>query len=282
MSWSFRTNGNFIDFVHTDETSLAVENTIVSLHNTSKCVSWSLPEDTTRISFTIDEVKYSNILITDIDFDGTAMNSQDDFETGIEAMFTGLAGGGGGGVESVTGDAVDNTDPANPVINTTGWGTNGVVAELTGSANLQLDGSDFSIMDGVSHFIELNPAAGLYFFGDVDTMLNGSFLTIDDTNKKAIIQIEGNDCLIINADDGIYRMGDNSARLDIEALDKTIALGFSGVVNLRIDNNVAGFINLDTPELKINGSAGATGSFEDANGNTITVTKGIITAITPP
>ena len=96
MSWSFRTNGNFVDFVHTDETSLAVENTIISLHNTSKCVSWSLPEDETRISFTIDEAKYSNVLVTDIDFDGTAMNSQDDFETGIVEMFPGLAGGDGG------------------------------------------------------------------------------------------------------------------------------------------------------------------------------------------
>lgn len=104
MSFSFRTNGNFIDFVHTDNTSLEVENVLKSLHNTSQCVDWSLPEDTTRISFTIDEVKYSNILITDIDFDGTVMNSQDDFEIGITAMFPGLAGGSssGGGVESVT------------------------------------------------------------------------------------------------------------------------------------------------------------------------------------
>jgi hypothetical protein len=96
MSFSFRTNGNFIDFVHTDNTSLAVESTIKSLHNTSRCIDWSLPEDTTRISFTIDEVKYSNIPISDIDFDGTVMNSQDDFETGIEAMFPGLAGSPGG------------------------------------------------------------------------------------------------------------------------------------------------------------------------------------------
>jgi hypothetical protein len=96
MSFSFRTNGNFIDFVHTDNTSLAVESTIKSLHNTSRCIDWSLPEDTTRISFTIDEVKYSNIPISDIDFDGTVMNSQDDFETGIEAMFPGLAGSAGG------------------------------------------------------------------------------------------------------------------------------------------------------------------------------------------
>lgn len=104
MSLSFRTNGNFIDFVNTDATSLNVETVIMKLHNTSRCIDWSLPEDTTKISFTIDEVKYSNIPITEIDFDGTVMNSQDDFETGITAMFPGLAGGGG--VESVTaGDA---------------------------------------------------------------------------------------------------------------------------------------------------------------------------------
>jgi hypothetical protein len=95
MTYSFRTNGNFIDFVHTDNTSLQVENVLKSLHNTSRCVDWGLPEDGTRIDFTVDEVKFHNILITEIDFDGTAMNSQDDFETGITAMFTGLEGGGG-------------------------------------------------------------------------------------------------------------------------------------------------------------------------------------------
>jgi hypothetical protein len=97
MRWSFITNGNFIDFVHTDETSLAIESIIVSLHNTSKCIDWKLPTDTTRISFTIDEVRYEDILITDIDFDGVVMDSQDDFETGVVAMFPGLAGGSPGG-----------------------------------------------------------------------------------------------------------------------------------------------------------------------------------------
>lgn len=94
--YSFRTNGNFIDFVNIDSTSLAVENTIMSLHNTSKCIDWSLPEDTTRINFVIDEVHYKNVLITDIDFDGTAMDSQDDFETNITAMFPSLGGGSSG------------------------------------------------------------------------------------------------------------------------------------------------------------------------------------------
>lgn len=97
MTYSFRTNGNFIDFVHTDNTSLQVESVLRSLHNTSRAVSWSLSEDTTRISFKVDDIEVKDFPISEIDFDGTAMNSQDDFETGITAMFTGLDGGGGGG-----------------------------------------------------------------------------------------------------------------------------------------------------------------------------------------
>lgn len=107
MIWSFRTNGNYVDFIHTDETDLHEEILVHRLHNTSRCIDWSLPVDTTRISFTIDETRYENVSIYDIDFDGTAMNVQGDFETGIIEMFPGLAGGGeGGGVESLTaGDA---------------------------------------------------------------------------------------------------------------------------------------------------------------------------------
>lgn len=92
---SFRTRGNFVDFVHTDNTSLQVESVLMSLHNTSKAVDWSLPEDTTRINFTIDDISYDNILITDIDFDGTALTTQAGFKTNIETIFPGLAGGGG-------------------------------------------------------------------------------------------------------------------------------------------------------------------------------------------
>src|SRR5574339_290411 len=97
MIWSFRTNGNYIDFVHTEETALQNEEIVFHLHNTSRCISWSLPSDTTRITFTIDETKYDNIRIQDIDFDGSPMNEQADFETNITAMFTGLAGGSPGG-----------------------------------------------------------------------------------------------------------------------------------------------------------------------------------------
>jgi len=97
MTYSFRTNGNFIDFVHTDDTSLQVESVLRSLHNTSRCITWSLPEDTTRISFVVDDIRVDNFPLTEIDFDGVAIDSQDDFETGITAMFPGLAGGGSPG-----------------------------------------------------------------------------------------------------------------------------------------------------------------------------------------
>lgn len=94
MRWSFVTDGNYIKFVHTDETDLHIQQTIHRLHNTSRCIDWSLPADTTRITFTIDESKYENVSIHDIDFDGVVMNIQSDFETNITAMFSGLAGGG--------------------------------------------------------------------------------------------------------------------------------------------------------------------------------------------
>lgn len=95
MSLSFRTNGNYIDLISIDDTTLHKETLIKRLHNTSRCVQWSLPTNTNRITFTIDESKYEEILITDVDFDGVSMNSQDDFETGITEMFPGLAPGEG-------------------------------------------------------------------------------------------------------------------------------------------------------------------------------------------
>lgn len=100
---SFRTRGNFIDLVNIDNTSLQVESVLMSLHNTSKAIDWSYGDDTTRISFTIDDAAYDGVLITDIDFDGTPMAAQTDFKTNIETMFPGLAGGGaGGGLLSAT------------------------------------------------------------------------------------------------------------------------------------------------------------------------------------
>jgi len=94
----FITRGNFIDFKYVEDVihHRYSEHTIITLHNTSKCIDWKLPEDTTLISFTIDELQYENIPISGIQFDGVTMTTQADFETGIVAMFPGLTSGGGG------------------------------------------------------------------------------------------------------------------------------------------------------------------------------------------
>jgi hypothetical protein len=138
MTYSFRTNGNFIDFVHTDNTNQAVESVLRSLHNTSRAVEWSLPEDETRINFTVDDLDYRNILITEIDFDDVAMDSQDDFQTGIEAMFPGYAGGGGGG-----GNTIYSADDS-----------------LAGNRIVDLDGNSLQIQQGGQNFFNIDPASG--------------------------------------------------------------------------------------------------------------------------
>lgn len=139
MTYSFRTNGNFIDFVHTDNTNQMVESVLRSLHNTSRAVEWSLPEDETRINFTVDDLDYRNILITEIDFDDVAMDSQDDFQTGIEAMFPGYAGGG---------------SPGGAV------GIDDVLAEeqaLTGNRIVDLDGNSLSFDHDGNNMLRLSP-----------------------------------------------------------------------------------------------------------------------------
>lgn len=98
MTWSFRTNGDYINFVHTDSTSLQVENILYTLHNSSRSVGWVYSTNPDVISFNIFDNYFADVPIVEIDFDGVAMTTQTDFETGIEAMFTGLTGPDDGGL----------------------------------------------------------------------------------------------------------------------------------------------------------------------------------------
>lgn len=133
MKWSFITDGNYINFRHTDETDLHIQQIIHRLHNTSRCIDWSLPIDTTRITFTIDESKYENISIYDIDFDGAVMNVQGDFETNITAMFSGLAGGGSSSYLVYTALLNQDGTPNNPVPTILGNTIGDIVWEYGGS-----------------------------------------------------------------------------------------------------------------------------------------------------
>lgn len=125
--YSFITDGNFIifkytedvPFVYSEEQSAFYEHEVFKLHNTSTCIDWSLGEDTTKITFTIDEQRYENIPLSSIDFDGEVCGVQQDFIDGIQAMFENLAGGGeeGGASYLVYAAILSQSGTDNPVAN---------------------------------------------------------------------------------------------------------------------------------------------------------------------
>ena len=81
------------------------------------------------------------------------------------------ASGGGGGVESVTGDSVDNTDAANPVVNAVPYH---FPDEMITDANNAFRGGSFTC--GVVNFKDgvLSPNTGIPFFGIYGDHLNSS------------------------------------------------------------------------------------------------------------
>src|SRR5688572_31353544 len=98
--YSFLTDGNFVVFKYTEDHFPNYEHEVFKLHNTSTCIDWGLTEDTTRITFTIDEQKYENVPLNSIDFDGDVCDIQQDFIDGVQGMFENLAGGGSPGGSS--------------------------------------------------------------------------------------------------------------------------------------------------------------------------------------
>jgi hypothetical protein len=71
------------------------------------------------------------------------MSLTDHWELAVEIPINPLSGS----VQSVTGSAVDNTDPLNPVINSTGGGGSQTLAEVLLEGNIT-DGTDISISNG--------------------------------------------------------------------------------------------------------------------------------------
>lgn len=89
MAYTFTKSGSYVDFK--DGNSL-----VRRLHEDSRNITWGYDDTTpSRINFSVDGINYEGIDITSISFAGVACDSLDDFQTGIESMFTGYAGGGG-------------------------------------------------------------------------------------------------------------------------------------------------------------------------------------------
>lgn len=137
--YSFITSGNFIIFKYTEENDLLQlreEHEVFKLHNTSKCIDWGLTEDTTKITFTIDELRYENILLSSIEFDGVVCETQQDFIDGLQGMFENLAGGGsspGGSSYLVAEVELDNDDILGLVALSDGGGFIELLSDIGGN-----------------------------------------------------------------------------------------------------------------------------------------------------
>lgn len=190
MSLRFVTDGNYIDLKEFDDVSFdypsdeafKYEHLVTRLHNTSKCIDWSLPEDTDYITFTVDERKFENIPISSIYFDDVVLSSQDGFEDAIVAMFPGLAGGEGGGLlQSATVELTDAQIKALPstgieVVAAQGAGKVVVpsliicIADFTAGAYTSVTDASWVITDDSgSYYVSGIAAASGMLAGNVDT-----------------------------------------------------------------------------------------------------------------
>lgn len=87
----------------------------------------------------------------------------------------------GSGVQTVTGDLVDNSDPLNPVIGLTGTHT------LSGNATINLNTSSFRIINSTypnGLFRIVNGTNGVVQIGDLDGAVNGTSLVINDNDQN--------------------------------------------------------------------------------------------------
>ena len=122
-------------------------------------INITIEDNNEAVNITVDETtEQVNITISD----GQPVNTSDlnnDGADGVHPFIT-LEDIPAGAVESVTGDLVDNTDPANPVINNPTL--EGVLIEgnSTNGNNINLNGTDAIVLDNASTLKK-----GTYDFG---------------------------------------------------------------------------------------------------------------------
>lgn len=124
---------------------------------------------------------------------------------------------GMGGVQSVTGTAVDNTDPANPVINSTGGGGGGNLQDAfdaAPTANPQIDAGSSP----------MNTQARVINMGDLDGSINEGFqinFGCEDGNEKF----------------NVYTSSDGNSYINISKVTNVYTFGPSNDGHIEIDNN---------------------------------------------
>jgi len=105
-------------------------------------------------------------------------------QTVITVNVTRTTGGGGGGVESVTGDLVNNTDPLNPIINTPSFAetlaednkTNDIpIVSNNGKAVVDVN-DDYLYISYEGNYLTLEPTNGLQLFSDTNVFTNAPIM----------------------------------------------------------------------------------------------------------
>jgi hypothetical protein len=184
---TFTTNGNFIDFTEIDDVSPVTASCIhpvMSLHKSSKCVDWSYPEDTSRISFTIDEKKYENVPITSIYFDDVVISAQEDFATNMQSMFTGLASGGSSTVLSAT---ITLTDAQIKALPTTPF----QLVAAPGAGKMILPQSAILILDWTADYASIDAACYMQIQTPDETLVLSFSENTGDGGPNAIFAAGG-------------------------------------------------------------------------------------------
>jgi hypothetical protein len=98
-----------------------ITNQTLTLTITSGSVDTVIRKDNCRIDVFGDYVRITDFNLDRYEFlytevDSPASGSADELAEALQEFLNTAGGGGGGGVASVTGDIVDNTDPANPIV----------------------------------------------------------------------------------------------------------------------------------------------------------------------
>jgi hypothetical protein len=98
-----------------------ITNQTLTLTITSGSVDTVIRKDNCRIDVFGDYVRITDFNLDRYEFlytevDSPASGSSDELAEALQEFLNTAGGGGGGGVASVTGDIVDNTDPANPIV----------------------------------------------------------------------------------------------------------------------------------------------------------------------